>query len=64
VPGSNTGYWAPKLRRNVERDLAAQQALVDQGWDVLIVWECQMKDRSALADMLRSFIDREAAEIR
>jgi len=27
VPASNTGYWVPKLRRNVERDAASQEAL-------------------------------------
>ena len=33
------------------------QSLVEQGWEVLVVWECQMKDQDALTEMLRSFIE-------
>jgi len=39
VPKSNREYWAPKLRRNVERDRAADDALTAAGWTVLRMWE-------------------------
>ncbi len=39
VPKSNRDYWVPKLRRNVERDRAADDALGADGWTVLRVWE-------------------------
>lgn len=42
VPSSNSAYWAPKLRRNVERDAAAEAALRAQGWVVLVLWECEL----------------------
>jgi DNA mismatch endonuclease, patch repair protein len=38
-PAVNTGYWDPKLRRNVERDRAADTALADAGWAVVRIWE-------------------------
>jgi DNA mismatch endonuclease (patch repair protein) len=38
-PASNTWYWGPKLARNVERDRAADAALVAAGWQVVRVWE-------------------------
>lgn len=38
-PTSNEWYWTPKLRRNVERDQAANEALVRAGWRVVRVWE-------------------------
>jgi DNA mismatch endonuclease, patch repair protein len=38
-PNSNTVYWGPKLRRNVERDRAADAALAEGGWAVVRVWE-------------------------
>jgi len=38
-PTSNEWYWAPKLRRNVERDRAADAALAEAGWQVVRVWE-------------------------
>ncbi|MBI2704043.1 MAG: very short patch repair endonuclease [Actinobacteria bacterium] len=39
VPKSNRDYWVPKLRRNVDRDRAADIALMSEGWTVLRVWE-------------------------
>jgi DNA mismatch endonuclease (patch repair protein) len=38
-PAVNVGYWDPKLRRNVERDRAADTALLAAGWAVVRVWE-------------------------
>ena len=38
-PAVNQWYWAPKLRRNVERDRAADAALAAAGWRVIRVWE-------------------------
>jgi DNA mismatch endonuclease, patch repair protein len=38
-PANNPWYWEPKLRRNVERDRAADAALEAAGWDVVRVWE-------------------------
>lgn len=38
-PAVNQSYWEPKLRRNVERDRAADAALAAAGWRVVRVWE-------------------------
>ncbi|MET9488195.1 very short patch repair endonuclease [Nocardia sp. NPDC006630] len=38
-PTTNEWYWSPKLSRNVERDRAADNALVKAGWRVLRLWE-------------------------
>jgi DNA mismatch endonuclease (patch repair protein) len=38
-PTSNEWYWTPKLRRNVERDRAADAALTAAGWRVIRLWE-------------------------
>ena len=42
-PASNQEYWQPKILRNVDRDRKNQEALEKQGWQVLTVWECQVK---------------------
>ena len=55
-PKSNSGYWEAKLDRNVHRDQAAQAALVEQGWRVLVVWECEASEPE-LADRLQGFLD-------
>jgi DNA mismatch endonuclease (patch repair protein) len=38
-PKNNEWYWSPKLRKNVERDRAADAALTDAGWTVVRLWE-------------------------
>lgn len=38
-PIHNAGWWEAKLRRNVERDRATDQALAEAGWLVIRIWE-------------------------
>ena len=38
-PKNNDWYWSPKLSRNVERDRAADAALLQAGWTVVRLWE-------------------------
>ena len=57
TPRTNTDYWKPKLERNVARDIRNQQLLSDLGWDVLILWECELKDLAALAVRLERFLN-------
>src|SRR6185503_11726704 len=57
-PKSNTDYWHPKLLRNVERDAQHVAALEAEGWQVLTVWECEVRDEAALAQRLTTFLGR------
>lgn len=43
VPKSNPEYWIPKLERNRLRDAANKTELENHGWNVIIVWECELK---------------------
>src|SRR5215813_8811730 len=43
-PAANTWYWEPKLRRNVDRDRAADAALGQAGWTVIRFWEHESID--------------------
>ncbi|WP_442496839.1 very short patch repair endonuclease [Methylobacter sp. sgz302048] len=57
VPQSNRDYWYPKLKRNSRRDKINQVALVAAGWNVMIIWECEIKN-SNLAEKIRSFLSQ------
>jgi DNA mismatch endonuclease, patch repair protein len=48
-PAVNEWYWAPKLRRNIERDRAADAALAAAGWTVVRVWEHESLDAAIAA---------------
>ena len=43
LPRSHTEFWREKFRRNQVRDRRKVKALRDQGWDVLILWECEIR---------------------
>lgn len=42
-PSSNQEYWIPKIQRNVARDTVNMQKLTGLGWNVIVVWECELK---------------------
>lgn len=40
IPSQNRDFWAAKLNRNKARDAEVRRLLMDQGWRVLVIWEC------------------------
>ena len=42
-PSSNQEYWEPKILRNVERDNQNTALLKESGWNIIVVWECELK---------------------
>lgn len=43
VPKTNTDFWVAKVFRNQERDQEVWRQLEAKGWEVIIVWECELK---------------------
>ena len=58
IPATRQEYWEPKLKKNRQRDLEAQRALEDDGWQVLTVWECEMSGTNDLRDKLVKFLGK------
>jgi len=56
-PSSNEEYWHRKINRNVERDADNHKLLIEQGWRVLTIWECQLKKKVAEENLLRLYND-------
>jgi DNA mismatch endonuclease, patch repair protein len=56
LPVTRQGYWVPKLAANVARDELNLRLLGEAGWDVLVVWECEMQALDAVAARLREFL--------
>lgn len=49
LPKSNPDFWQNKLLRNKERDTSNYRLLLDNGWKVIVVWECAVKGKIKLA---------------
>ena len=43
IPQTNRTFWLEKIRCNQERDQRNYALLQDNGWQVIVVWECQLK---------------------
>lgn len=46
LPKSNVEFWKEKIERNIERDRESMQALLDLGWKVIRVWECELRNKA------------------
>ena len=57
LPKSKLDFWRPKLEENRNRDLVNQKKLQDLGWGVLVIWECELRDRPALLNRIRTFLE-------
>lgn len=58
-PTSNVDYWNRKLDRTIERDKNTMRSLKKNGWKVLIIWECETKNKQELLSVLKSFLSNE-----
>jgi DNA mismatch endonuclease (patch repair protein) len=56
TPKTRAAFWAQKFSDNVKRDARAQRRLRAEGWDVLVVWECETFERESLEARLRDFL--------
>ena len=52
IPKTRRDFWLTKLLANRERDARNKRELLELGWDVETVWECQLSDRVTLRSLL------------
>lgn len=57
MPKSRVEFWSAKLEANKERDVVKQAALISQGWRYLIVWECEIRDKTKLSARISEFLE-------
>ena len=59
LPKSNIEYWENKIRTNEERDLKNKESLKKLGWNVIVVWECELntteKVEQAVINLIANF---------
>lgn len=57
-PKSNQDYWLSKLEVNKRRDQQTLEKLRSEGWEVLTVWQCQLKDTETLVGSIVAFLEK------
>jgi len=56
-PTSNKIFWDEKLSKNIERDKKNQENIRNIGWNFLVLWQCEIKDKDSLLNKLRKFLN-------
>ena len=49
-------FWQEKMKANQARDMKAAESLEQDGWKILTIWECELKNTDALEKVLLNFI--------
>ncbi len=53
IPKTNREFWVAKIQRNQERDQKNYGILTENGWQVIVLWECQLKPKKLEQTMLQ-----------
>ena len=56
VPKSRQEFWEAKFVGNVKRDKRDQKQLVEAGWRLLVVWECEIESDETAMDRITDFL--------
>jgi DNA mismatch endonuclease, patch repair protein len=56
MPASNVAYWRGKFQGNQRRDARVRRLLMRKGWDVLVVWECELRRPGFVRERLKQFL--------
>jgi DNA mismatch endonuclease, patch repair protein len=62
VPRTKTEWWLNKINLNIANDKKSLQALGDTGWNVLHIWECELKKNnieSTLQKIMKRLSDKQ-----
>ena len=55
-PKTRVRFWEDKFEGNVVRDRRNEEVLHELGWRVMVIWECETKDRDAVAERIVGFL--------
>lgn len=58
LPKSRIEYWQPKIARNSQRDAENILQLNNLGWNVLILWQCELRNFDETTNKLVEFLGK------
>lgn len=56
IPMTRIEFWREKFQANVARDRRVKHMLEEDGWNVLVLWQCELGDVKHLKKRLKSFL--------
>ena len=58
TPKTRTNFWQNKFKQNIERDQRKERLLLEAGWHVLTVWECETKNDGNMMKALHPLFEK------
>ena len=58
VPKTNSSYWIPKFKKNVDRFEKSKRDLKKLKFEIVIIWECETRDTRKVLKRFESKIQR------
>ncbi|CAN5398110.1 very short patch repair endonuclease [soil metagenome] len=58
LPQTNYEFWKNKMQTNIERDKKNQRDLKKLSWKVLLIWQCQIKNRELFEKTMKKTIKK------
>ena len=55
-PATRKEFWRNKLNGNVQRDHLQQKALLEQGWRILVIWECGIRHANETLHEIKTLV--------
>lgn len=46
IPETNREFWENKIKGNIQRDKETYSRLAELGWNVIEIWQCQLKPKT------------------
>lgn len=57
IPKSRVEFWTEKIDKNRARDKREIKALRSEGWGVLSLWECELRDKDSVRRKISAFLE-------
>lgn len=45
-PRNNAEFWKQKIQANIQRDAQKHAQLKELGWNVIVIWECELRSEA------------------
>lgn len=52
TPESRQEFWLAKFRENTSRDKLNVEALLHDGWRIMVIWECGLRRKTSIPDLI------------
>ena len=62
TPTTNIDFWNAKFAENVARDKKKCQEIQEKGWQVIVIWTCEINNTAALGERLKMLLEANKAQ--